>query len=201
MDVAQRTIRSRRERLASDLEIAEAARERQTEGEMTSRRIQRVAYLRLSERRHFLKSQCIILVIAKVWNSMVLAVVRFGPPKLTPPDHVETSVDLKGRGDMSKRPPPTREQLLAMIAHSSWEKKAALCVIILLNRDPAQNEDYHEVAIRPAPLRRLRTNRYQFAGNLRLVWFNRASLTRCTYIKGSRAERNRRHRSVRQCTH
>ena len=48
---------------------------------------------------------------------------------------------------MSKRPPPTREQLLAMIAHSSWEKKAALCVIILLNRDPAQNEDYHKVAI------------------------------------------------------
>ena len=43
-----------------------------------------------------------------------------------PPDHVETSVDLKGRGDMSKRTPPTREQLLAMIAHSSWEKKVAL---------------------------------------------------------------------------
>ena len=45
---------------------------------------------------------------------------------------------------MSKRLPPTREQLLAMIAHSSWEKKVALCVIILLNRDPAQNEDTRE---------------------------------------------------------
>ena len=48
---------------------------------------------------------------------------------------------------MSKRLPPTREQLLAMIAHSSWEKKVALCVIILLNRDPAQNEDTREVAV------------------------------------------------------
>ena len=48
---------------------------------------------------------------------------------------------------MSKRLPPTRERLLAMLAHSSWEKKAALCVIILLNRDPAQNEDYREVAV------------------------------------------------------
>ena len=47
---------------------------------------------------------------------------------------------------MSTRP-PTREHLLAMIAHSSWEQKVALCVIILLNRDPAQNKDYHEVAI------------------------------------------------------
>jgi hypothetical protein len=67
--------------------------------------------------------------------------------ELAPPDHVETSVDLKGRGDMSKRPPPTREQLLAMIAHSSWEKKVALCVIILLNRDPAQDEGNREVAV------------------------------------------------------
>jgi hypothetical protein len=48
---------------------------------------------------------------------------------------------------MSKRLPPTREQLLAMIAHSSWEKKVALCVILLLNRDPAQNEDNREVAV------------------------------------------------------
>ena len=48
---------------------------------------------------------------------------------------------------MSNRLPPTREQLLAMMARSSWEQKVALCVIILLNRDPAQNEDYHEVAI------------------------------------------------------
>jgi hypothetical protein len=48
---------------------------------------------------------------------------------------------------VSKRPPPTREQLLAMIARSSWEKKAALCVIVLLNRDPAQNEDNREVAV------------------------------------------------------
>ena len=48
---------------------------------------------------------------------------------------------------MSKRPPPTREQLLAMMAHSSWEKKVALCVVILLNRDPAQNEDNRQVAV------------------------------------------------------
>ena len=48
---------------------------------------------------------------------------------------------------MSKRPQPTREQLVAMIARSSWEKKVALCVIILLNRDPAQNEENREVAI------------------------------------------------------
>ena len=36
---------------------------------------------------------------------------------------------------MSNRLPPTREQLLAMMARSSWEQKVALCVIILLNRD------------------------------------------------------------------
>jgi hypothetical protein len=48
---------------------------------------------------------------------------------------------------MSNLLPPTREQLLAMIAHSSWEKKVALCVIILLNRGPAQNEDNQEVAV------------------------------------------------------
>ena len=34
-----------------------------------------------------------------------------------------------------------------MIAHSSWEKKVALCVVILLNRDPAQNGDNREVAV------------------------------------------------------
>ena len=48
---------------------------------------------------------------------------------------------------MSNRLPPTREQLLAMMARSSWEQKVALCVIILLNRDLAQNQDYREVAI------------------------------------------------------
>ena len=48
---------------------------------------------------------------------------------------------------MSNRPPPTREKLLAMMARSSWEQKVALCVIILLNRDSAQNQDYREVAI------------------------------------------------------
>ena len=48
---------------------------------------------------------------------------------------------------MSKRPPPTRKQLLAMMARSSWEQKVALCVIILLNRDPAQNEDNRQVAV------------------------------------------------------
>jgi hypothetical protein len=48
---------------------------------------------------------------------------------------------------MNKRLPPTRERLLAMLAQSSWEKKAALCVVILLNRDPAQNVDYREVAV------------------------------------------------------
>jgi hypothetical protein len=48
---------------------------------------------------------------------------------------------------MSNRLPPTREQLLAMMARSSWEKKVALCVIILLNRDPAQNENNREVAV------------------------------------------------------
>ena len=48
---------------------------------------------------------------------------------------------------MSNRLPPTREQLLAMMARSSWEQKVALCVIILLNRDPAQNEDNRQVAV------------------------------------------------------
>jgi hypothetical protein len=48
---------------------------------------------------------------------------------------------------MSKRLPPTRERLLAMMVRSSWEQTVALCVIILLNRDPAQNEDYHKIAI------------------------------------------------------
>ena len=51
------------------------------------------------------------------------------------------------RTKRQKRLPPTREQLLAMLARSSWEKKVALCVIILLNRDPAQNEDTREVAV------------------------------------------------------